>query len=146
MQHYLSNLLDDYKDNNKSDDIVKNQLINYKEINDDVAKSDILNKAVYLIAFYSNEQELNNDIRSFEAISIGAKISIKKITDKSKVCEILNQLYVSNSTHELFNGKTNLGINKDLGRIDIDKKYIKINDQYTKIIEISKCPTVVYAG
>jgi hypothetical protein len=121
MQQYISDLLKDYE-NNKDDEIVQNQLINFREINDDVSKSDVLNKAIYLIAFHSNEQELNNAIREFETISVNAKISITRVKDKSKVCEILNQLYIPNSNHELFNGETKLGINKDLGKIDIDKK------------------------
>jgi hypothetical protein len=152
MNDYLDSLIakipNPAKATNVVDDdaLVRNQLLNYKEINQSIAKSQIINKAVYLIIFFNKEKDLNDSIGEIYSVANQSKIGVTKIDNKASACRILNQLYCNNTTTKFFDSKNEFGINKELGNAEVNKEFININNQFTKIIEIKQCPSLVSAG
>lgn len=151
MNNYLTDLINEYTPSNKSkvteSDIVRDQLLNYRDINADIQEnSGVVNKGFYFLFFYETPEKLNSVLNEFASVSNISKIQYKVVDKKEKICQVLNQLYCPNSKIKWFDENQELGINKNLGFVDVEKNYLKINDQFTKIIEVRQCPTSVYAG
>lgn len=146
--NHLRNIMKQYPDKgNSEEEIVKRQLMNYYEINEEIQNnSNIVNKGYYLVLFFNNTRDVENAKREFEGCSNGSKVTLEQIKDKKQVCTILNQLYCPNSTLKLFSPLSPIGVNRNLGQIRIEKDHFLLNNQYTKIIEIMQCPSVITAG
>jgi hypothetical protein len=153
MQKYLDSIIDNNKrvekknaSNLEDKKIIDNQLQCFKAQNTIIENRDNVNKNVYLLLLYTKENELHQAVNELNNVSLNSKIQISRIDNKQDTCRILNQFYCPYSDLPYFDFKQPNGINKDLGTIEFNDKSYKLNNQFTQIIDVLKCPTLVTAG